>query len=66
MAGGMWIKGAIKRPGALRATAKRMGMISGEEPLSAADLGRLAKSKSPTTRRRAALARTLGRLRSGG
>jgi uncharacterized protein YbjT (DUF2867 family) len=33
-----WIQSAIKNPGALRATAKRMGLIKGDEPLSQSDL----------------------------
>ena len=28
-----WIQSAIKKPGALRSTAKRMGLIKGDEPL---------------------------------
>jgi len=53
-----WIQGAIKKPGALRATAKRAGMVEGKEKLSESDLGRLsAKAK------RVNLARTLRKLR---
>ena len=52
------MKGAVKHPGALRATAKRMGLISGGEALTAGDLNKLARSKDPTTRKRAALAKT--------
>jgi hypothetical protein len=37
-----WIQRAIKKPGALRATAKRMGLIKGDEPLSQSDLQKLA------------------------
>ena len=54
-----WIAGAIKHPGALRATAKRRGLISGDEKLSLSDLGKLAKGGSTTTKRRVALAKTL-------
>ena len=56
---GNWIKGAIKHPGALKATAKRKGMIKGDQSLSQADLNKLAKSKNPTTAKRANLAKTL-------
>lgn len=54
-----WISGAIKHPGALRATAKRVGMISGGEALSQDDLEKLARSKDPKTAARARLAETL-------
>ncbi len=57
------MKGAVKHPGALRATAKRMGLITGGEALSAADLQKLARSKNPTTRKRAALAKTFAAAR---
>ena len=59
-----WIKGAIKKPGSLRATAKRKGLVKGNEKLSSSDLNKLAKSGSSTTKRRVALARTLKKLRS--
>ena len=54
-----FIKAAIKHPGALRATAKKEGLIKGSETLSASDLTKLKKSKNETTRRRASLAQTL-------
>lgn len=54
-----WIKGAIKHPGALRATAEREGMVKKGQALSAGAVGKLEKSKNPTTRKRAALAKTL-------
>lgn len=65
MAGKHWIAGAIKHPGALRATARHMGLISGGQALSAADLAKLARSRNPTTRRRAALAKTLKGMHHG-
>ena len=58
-----WMAGAVKHPGALRATAKREGLISGGEALSASDLDKLARSKNPTTRKRAALAKTFAKER---
>jgi hypothetical protein len=61
--GGKWIQGAIKHPGALRATAKKKGLVKGDEPLSGADLKKLAKSGGPKTKKRVALARTLKKMR---
>lgn len=62
-----WIAGAIRNPGALRATAKRQGLIKGDEKLSLSDLAKLdrrAKRTGNTTlKRRVNLARTLRRLR---
>lgn len=54
-----WIAGAIKHPGALRDTAKADGMVKGDAPLTTTILGKLSKSKSPVTRKRADLAKTL-------
>lgn len=58
-----FIKSAIKHPGSLRATAKREGLIQGDETLSGADLDALAaharKTGDTKTLRRVALARTL-------
>jgi hypothetical protein len=53
-----WMSGAVKHPGALRATAKREGLIHGNETLSHRVLERLKRSKNPTTKRRATLAET--------
>ena len=62
-----WIQKAIKNPGALRATAKRMGLIKGDEPLSQSDLQTLAaharETNNTTLLRRVRLAQTLRRLR---
>jgi len=58
-----FIAGAIKKPGALRATAKREGLIKDGQKLSHADLEELRHSKNATTRRRAVLAETLAKLR---
>lgn len=58
-----WMQGAVKKPGALRQTAKREGLIKGDEKLSKADLDKLADSKNPTTRKRAALAKTFAKAR---
>ncbi len=59
MAKKKWIAGAIGKKGALRATAKRLGLISGGEALSKQDTERLARSKNPITAKRARLAETL-------
>lgn len=53
-----FLKQAIKHPGALRATAKRMGLISGDETLSQSDLDKL-KAKGGKTAQRARLAETM-------
>lgn len=61
-----WIQSAIEQPGALRRTAKRMGLIKGNEPLSQSDLDTMASKarKTGNTKllRRVNLARTLKRL----
>jgi hypothetical protein len=53
-----WIKGAIKHPGALHAT---LGVPQGQK-IPASKLAEAAHSSNPTTRRRAALARTLSKF----
>jgi hypothetical protein len=62
-----WIQRAIRNPGALRRTAKRMGLIKGDEKLSETDLNKLAsrarKTGDTTLMRRVNLARTLRRLK---
>ena len=67
MAERRWIQKAIKNPGALRATAKRMGLIRGDEPLSETDLRKLESHARATDNltllRRVRLARTLRKLR---
>lgn len=60
---GKWIQDAIKRPGALREKAKKMGLIKGKETMSAEDLGILEKSSNPLTRKQAALAKTLRKFK---
>lgn len=55
-----WIQGAIKRPGAFRAKAKRAGMSTD------AYAGKVLKKRSSAstrTKRQAALAKTLKKLR---
>jgi len=57
-----WIEGAIKKPGSLRATAKREGLIKGNQKLSQKDLNELAAKGGPKTRKRVALAKTLNKM----
>lgn len=67
MAKRKWIQAAIKRPGALRAKARRAGLLKGEEALSASDLNTLkgkAKKRGDTrTLRQIALAKTLKKMK---
>jgi hypothetical protein len=62
-----WIQRAIRNPGALRRTAKRMGLIKGDEKLSETDLNKMAsrarKTGDTTLMRRVNLARTLRKLK---
>jgi len=55
-----WIKGAIKRPGALRAKAKKAGAL--KDGISAKWLAKQAKKKGRTGKQ-ARLAQTLKKLR---
>ncbi len=60
-AGGNWIQGAIKHPGALRQTLKaKPGM-----PIPEAKLEKAEHSRNPLTRKRARLAETLRGLNRG-
>lgn len=54
-----WIAGAIKKPGALR---KSLGVKKGEK-IPAKKLEKAEKSKNPTMKKRAVLAKTLSKLR---
>lgn len=56
-----WISKAIKHPGALR---KKLGVKEGKN-IPAAKLAKAAKSKNPTTRRQAVLAKTLKKMHRG-
>lgn len=56
---GKWIQKAIKKPGALR---KTLGVKEGKK-IPASKLAKAAKTGSATTKRRVALAKTLGKLR---
>lgn len=61
-----WIQKAVERPGALRNRAKRMGLIKGDEKLSASDLSTMesaAKERGDTKLlRQINLARTLKKM----
>lgn len=54
-----WIAGAVKHPGALH---RELGVPAGKK-IPKAKLAKAEKSGNPTLRRRANLAKTLGRLR---
>ena len=62
-----WIQGAVKKPGALRAEAKRDKLIKGDEKLSAADLKKLGakakKSKNALLMKRVNLAKVFAKMR---
>lgn len=55
-----WIKGAIKRPGAFSAKAKRAGMTTAAYARKVLKKGSRASTR---TKRQAALAQTLGKMR---
>jgi len=60
-----WMGGVARtmKKGALRATAKRRGLIVDGEKLTLEDVEELKRSKDPKTRRRATLAETFMRSR---
>jgi hypothetical protein len=62
-----WIQDAVKKPGALRETAKRMGLIKGDELLSSKDLDELKskakKSNNALLMRRVNLAKTFKKMK---
>jgi len=62
MAKEKWIQGAIKRPGAFSAKAKAAGKSTGAYATSVLKEGSQASTR---TKRQAALAKTLSKLRSG-
>ena len=55
-----WIKGAIKRPGAFSKKAKAAGMTTAQY---ARHVGKSGSKASTRTKRQAALAKTLGKMR---
>lgn len=61
--GGManWIQGAIKRPGALTAKAKKAGGMKGGK-IKSSFIEKETHSKNPRTRKQANLAKTLKKL----
>ena len=62
-----WIQKAIKKPGALRATAKRMKLLKEGETLSASDLDKMKKKAKQTGTKklmaRVNLAKTLKKMK---
>jgi hypothetical protein len=57
-----WIKGAIKKPGALKATAKRAGALKADGTIKKTWLKEKAKGSGKTAQR-ARLAITLGKMK---
>lgn len=57
-----WIKGAIKKPGALKATAKRQGALKSDGTIKKTWLREKAKGKGVTAQR-ARLALTLSKMK---
>jgi hypothetical protein len=61
-----WISKAIKKPGSLRASAKRMGLLKGKDKLSSSDLAKMKRRAEATgntkMKRRVALAKTLKKM----
>ena len=62
-----WIQDAVKKPGALRAEAKKDKLIKGDEKLSAKDLSKLAskakKGKNALLMKRVNLAKVFAKMR---
>tara|TARA_S200002703_G_C3777360_1_gene239356 strand:- start:745 stop:1248 length:504 start_codon:yes stop_codon:yes gene_type:complete len=58
-----WIKGAIKKPGALRATAKRAGAMKKDGTIKKSWLQQQAKKGNSKTAQRARLALTLSKMK---
>jgi hypothetical protein len=62
-----WIQKAIKKPGALRATAKRMKLLKEGETLSSSDLTKMKKKAEQTGNKklmaRVNLAKTLKKMK---
>jgi len=67
MARKRWIQSAIKRKGGLRRSAKRLGIIRGDEKLTQAKLAALERHARKTGNklllRRVQLAKTLAKMR---
>ena len=57
-----WIKGAIKKPGSLKATAKRAGALKSDGTIKKTWLKQKAKGGGKTAQR-ARLALTLGKMK---
>lgn len=58
-----WIKDAIKKPGALRATAKRAGALKQDGTIKKSWLNEQAKKGNTKTAQRARLAITLSKMK---
>jgi hypothetical protein len=64
---GGWMQSAVKKPGALRAVAKKDKLIKGDEKLSSSDLSKLGskakKSGNSLLAKRVSLAKTFAKMR---
>ena len=64
---GGWIQGAVKKPGALRAIAKKDKLIKGDEKISGSDLkilgAKAKKSGNSLLAKRVSLAKTSAKMR---
>lgn len=59
-----WIQDAIKKPGALKAAAKKAGKVSKKTgKIEKSFIDKEAKSGSPLMKKRATLAKTLSKMR---
>ena len=59
-----WIQGAVKRPGALKAKAKKAGGISKSTgKIKSSFIDKETHSKNPRTRKQANLAKTFAKMR---
>ena len=59
-----WIKGAVKKPGALKATAKAHGAIAKDGDIKKSFVDKAAEGKyGKKTERRAELAKTFAKMR---
>jgi hypothetical protein len=58
-----WMKNAVKRPGALRAKAKKASGMSKSGKIKPSFIAKAAHSSNPRTRKQAVLAKTFAKFR---
>lgn len=58
-----WMKDAVKRPGALKAKAKKAGGINKEGKIKASFIDKETHSSNPRTKKQAVLAKTFAKFR---